>query len=123
MHGCVDRVEHDAPDDRADDVDEQVDIGGALALDARAEGGQQHRHGRADGDAERDGEGHGERDRARDGQRLQNADGGRRALQDAGEHRADEHAEQRVGKAGQQLDERGAVLSGPRRRSWRTCRT
>ena len=96
VHGCVDRVEHDAPDDRADDVDEQVDIGGALALDARAEGGQQHRHGRADGDAERDGEGHGERDRARDGQRLQNADGGRRALQDAGEHRADEHAEQRV---------------------------
>ena len=110
VHGCVDRVEHDAPDDRADDVDEQVDIGGALALDARAEGGQQHRHGRADGDAERDGEGHGERDRARDGQRLQDADGGRRALQDAGEHRADEHAEQRVGKAGQQLDERGAVL-------------
>ena len=109
-HGRIDCVEHDAPDERADDVDEQVDIGGALALDARAERGQQHRHGRADGDAERDGEGHGERDRARDGQRLQNADGGRRALQDAGEHRTDEHAEQRVGKAGEQLDERGTVL-------------
>ena len=110
MHRGIDRIEHDAPDERADDVNEQIDIGGALALDARAERGQQHRYGRADGDAERDREGDRERDRARDGQRLQDADGGGGALQNAGEHRADEHAEQGVGKTGQQADERLAVL-------------
>ena len=37
VHRGIDHIEHDAPDERADDVNEQVDVGGALALDARAE--------------------------------------------------------------------------------------
>ena len=108
----IERVKHARPDDDAEYVDEQIDERGALAVDVRAERGQQHRHGRADGDAHRDWKRNGKVNRPRHRQRLQNTDGGRRALQHAREQRADQNAEQGIGELREQADERFALPQG-----------
>ncbi len=105
-------VEHQRPDGRAQHVDEQVDESGAPAVEVGAQGGQQHRHSRADGDAHDDGKGDLEGDRPGDGQGLQNTHGGGGALQHAGEHQAHQDAQQGVGEAGEDADERLALPQG-----------
>ena len=81
----VGAVEQQRPDQHAQHVDQQIDKGGALAVEVGAQGGQQHRHRRADGDAHDDGQSHLKGDSAGNGQRLQNTHRGGGALQNAGE--------------------------------------
>ena len=101
----VEGVEHQGPDDHAKYVDEQVDEGGALAVEVGTQGRQQHRYRRADGHAHNDGEGDLKGDGAGDGQGLEDAHGGRGALQDAGEGDAHQNTQQGVGERGQDADE------------------
>ena len=61
---------------------------GVGAVEVGAQGGQQHRHRRADGDAHDDGQSHLKGDSAGNGQRLQNTHRGGGALQNAGERQA-----------------------------------
>ena len=115
MHHGVGGVEHQRPDEYAQHIDEQVDEGGTLAVEVRAQRGQQHRHSRADGDAHHDRQRDLKGDRSRDGQRLQNTHRSGRTLQNAGEHHAHQNTQQRVGKAGQNADERFALPQGGHR--------
>ena len=70
--------------------------GGAPAVGFRIQRRQQHRHSRADRDAEDDRIRSRKADRARDGQCLKDADRSARALQNAGEKRARQYAEKRI---------------------------
>ena len=112
MHHRVHAVENAAPDHNAQYVDQQIHKRRALAVDVRPQRRQQHRHGRADGDAHHDRQRHAEGNRPRDRERLQNADRGRSALQHAREHKTDEDAEQGVGKRREHLNERLALAQG-----------
>ena len=91
-------------EDHARDLSDQIDHGRALAVDRSADGGEQDRHGRADGDAHDDRQRDGKIDDARRGQRLQNADGRGSRLQHAGEKRTEKDAEEGIGEGGQDAD-------------------
>ena len=108
-HG-IDGVEYGGPKRHADHIDQQIHERDALALDAGAEGGQQHRHGRADRDAHDDRQRDAKADLPGDGQRLQNADGGGGALQHAGDQHADQDADDRMLEGAERLDEERALL-------------
>ena len=96
MEDGVCNVEHRAPEDHAGKLDHKVDEGGTLAVDVCADGGDQDRHGSADGDAHDDGQSRCKVDHARGGQRLHDTDCRRCALNDGGEDGAEQDAEQRV---------------------------
>ena len=91
-------------EDHARDLSDQIDHGRALAVDRSADGGEQDRHGRADGDAHDDRQRDGKIDDARRGQRLQNADGRGGRLQHAGKERTEKDAEEGIGEGGQDAD-------------------
>ena len=97
-------------EDHARDLSDQIDHGRALAVDRSADGGEQDRHGRADGDAHDDRQRDGKINDARRGQRLQDADGCGGRLQHAGEKRTEKDAEEGIGEGGQDAD-KGRILA------------
>ena len=110
--GELDCIDQRQQDDAADDVEVQVDEGGALAVLGGAADGQQGGEGRADVGAQHDGDGRAEGDEAGAGQRLQDAHRGRRGLDDDRDHHAHENAEDGVGHGDEQLLERCALTQG-----------
>ena len=106
----VKRIINRRKEDHARDLGDQINHGRPFAVDRRADGGQQHRHGRADGNAHDDGKRYGKINDAGRRERLQNADCGRRGLQYAGKQRTEEDAEERIGEGRQDTD-KGRVLA------------
>ena len=106
----VKRIINRRKEDHARDLGDQINHGRPFAVDRRADGGQQHRHGRADGNAHDDGKRYGKINDAGRRERLQNADCGRRGLQHAGKQRTKEDAEERIGEGRQDAD-KGRVLA------------
>ena len=89
-------------DQRADDLDGNVEDGHPPGLYIGADAGDERGGAGADVQAHDDGQRHAVGDGAGHGQGLQDAHGGGGALNDAGKHRADEHAQQGIGKLHQQ---------------------
>ena len=108
----VEAVEAQQENDGADEVEIQVDEGGAPGVFVGARRRDDRRGGGADVLAHDDGHRSGEADRAGGGQHLQNAHRSGGGLQQRREHRARHHAEQRVGEFGEQLHEPGFVGEG-----------
>ena len=101
----VQAVEPAQEDDGADQVEIQMDKGGALGVLVGTGGGDQRSDGGADVLAHDDGHGSGVGDRAGAGQCLQDTDGRRRGLQNSRQHRARNDAEDRVFEAEEQIHE------------------
>ena len=101
VHECkayrrVRAIEQPAAEYYADKLYFKICKGGAPAVGFRIQRRQQHRHSRADRDAEDDRIRSRKADRARDGQCLKDAGRSARALQNAGEKRARQYAEKRI---------------------------
>ena len=105
-------VEPAQEDDGADDVEIEMNEGGALGIFVRAGRGDQRRNGGADVLAHDDGHGGGIGDSPRAGECLQDADGRRRRLQHSGQHRTGDNAQDGVGKAEEEVHEPGLVRQG-----------
>ena len=87
----------------ADEVEIQVDKGGALGVFVGARAGDQRRDGGADVLTHNDGHGGGKGDRPRGAERLQNTHAGRAGLQHGSKHRTGNNAQNGVFKAEEQL--------------------
>ena len=98
-HGVNGTQQHKA----ADDVEIQVDQGGALAVLGGAADGQQRGKGGADVGTQNDGDGAAKGDKAGAGQGLQDTHRGRGGLDDDGDDHAHQHTQHGVGHADEQL--------------------
>ena len=108
----VKRIINRCKENYACDLCDQIDHGRPLAVDRRADGRQEHRHGRADGNAHDDGKRYGKINDAGRRESLQDADRRRCGLQHAGKQRAEENAEERIGEGCQNADKGWVVAQG-----------
>ena len=88
----IEPVNADQENDCSDDVEIQVDHGGALGIFIGADAGDQGSNAGADVLTHDDGEGCRIGDCPRRGKRLQDTDGSRGALDNSCDHGADQHA-------------------------------
>ena len=107
--GELERIDQRQQDDAADDVEVQVDEGGALAVLGGAADGQQRGERSADVGTQHDGDGRTEGDEAGAGQSLQDTHRRRGRLDDDRDHHTHENAEDGVGHGDEQLLKHGAL--------------
>ena len=106
----VARVQHDEEEQRADDIEQQMDHGRPLGVFAGADGGEKGGDAGADILAHNKRNGDMEGDHAGRADGLQDAHGGGGALNQGGDGGAHQDAQQGVGKGDKQLTEGGELL-------------
>ena len=105
VHHSVQAVETGQKDHDADDVEVEMDHGGAAGVLVRAHRGEQRRHTGADVLAHDDGDGAAVGDDTGGAQGLQDADAGTGALDDASDQCTHQNAEDGVGEADKEVGE------------------
>ena len=105
VHHSVQTVETGQKDHDADDVEVEMDHGGAAGVFVRAHRGEQRRHTGADVLAHDDGDGAAVGDDTGGAQGLQDADAGTGALDDASDQCTHQNAEDGVGEADKEVGE------------------